>query len=281
MRRKQGTDVLLVVDVRLLPLEEREFEPTDAVRQPDGRVAAVRIAPEDRMRRADRIVRDIDHEAVRGAGLALERDAESLASGRRAALCGDDPARALDDLAVGERGDHAIRPLDEVDDLRAEAHATLGKRSRPSEQDPVDQWLHEAVAPRPAELACGRVHLRQDEPVAVDHVDLLVRDGVRQHLVDNAGSLHRPERLVVDADGARVVDELVALLHHEDADAVLTEQVRQRQAHGACADDEDVGGASHPNLRHEVLPEDRAAFRAEMVSPNARFSRMRSMPRPT
>ena len=72
MGREQAADVLLVVDVRLLPLEKGELPATDAVREPDRRVAAGRVSAEDGVGRADRVVRDIDHEAVRGPGLALE-----------------------------------------------------------------------------------------------------------------------------------------------------------------------------------------------------------------
>ncbi|MNP31703.1 hypothetical protein D3C76_1248390 [compost metagenome] len=66
--------------------------------------------------------------------------------------------------------------------------------------------------------------------------------GVRQHLLDQADGLHGTQRLVVDADGARVVDQLIELLDLQHLHPGLAQVVGDRQPDRAGPDDHYVGG---------------------------------------
>ena len=52
--------------------------------------------------------------------------------------------------------------------------------------------------------------------------------------------LERAERLVVQSDAAGIVDEVVALVDHQRADALLAKDIGQGEAHRAGPDDDDV-----------------------------------------
>lgn len=106
-----------------------------------------------------------------------------------------------------------------------------------TEQGLVDERLDEAVLARPAERLAARVVGEDNLAVAVDQTHDVVRDGERSDLVRQAHRLDGPERLVVQAHPARVVDELRARLGEDDLTAVLAEEVGQRQSDRPGADD--------------------------------------------
>jgi hypothetical protein len=61
------------------------------------------------------------------------------------------------------------------------------------------------------------------------------------HRAGQADALDAAQALVVHADGAGVVDQLLALFKQQHLDAVLAEGVADGQADGAGADDDHVG----------------------------------------
>src|SRR5690606_3566253 len=62
--------------------------------------------------------------------------------------------------------------------------------------------------------------------------------------VHQADGLDGAERLVVEPDAARIVDEPVHGLQHGDRPAVAAENVRQHQTGGSRADDDDLARRS-------------------------------------
>jgi hypothetical protein len=120
-----------------------------------------------------------------------------------------------------------------------DVHVVVARQSL--EQLGVHQWLDEPVAPRPAEVLGAGRDVRQHLSLAVDHPHDVLRCGVREDPVDDAGGLERPERLVVQADPAGIVDQLLAGVGDEGADAVPPEQVGQGEPDGPGPQDEDVG----------------------------------------
>ena len=112
---------------------------------------------------------------------------------------------------------------------------------QPRQEFGVDQRLDEAVAPRPAEVLRAGRDVGQHLPRAVDHPHDVLRRGVRQDLLDDAGGLERAQRLVVQADPAGVVDQFLAGVGDRGGDAVPAEQVGQGEPDRAGADDQHVG----------------------------------------
>ena len=196
-----------------LVVEDHELEAADAVRQPDGHERADRVGAEVGVRRAQRVVPDVDDQEPGGRGLALERHAHRLAGDAAAAVAADEIPRPDGRLgAVGEcdgRGD-PVGVVDVAEQGVREADVDVVEPRQPLQQLGVDQRLDEAVAPRPAEVLGARRDVGQHLARAVDHAHDVVRRGVRQDLLDDAGGLERPERFVVQADPAWVVDQLLA-----------------------------------------------------------------------
>jgi hypothetical protein len=105
----------------------------------------------------------------------------------------------------------------------------------------VHQWLDEAVAPRPAVVVCAGRDVGQHLSFAVDHPHDVLRRGVREDLLDDTGGLERPERLVVETDPAGIVDQFLAGVSDDRADAVPAEQVGQGESDRPGAQDEHIG----------------------------------------
>ncbi len=64
---------------------------------------------------------------------------------------------------------------------------------------------------------------------------------MRQQRIGQADRLEHPQGLVIQADGAGVVDDLVQLLDQHDAHALQAKDIGDHQPDGAGADDGDVG----------------------------------------
>ena len=68
----------------------------------------------------------------------------------------------------------------------------------------------------------------------VEEAQDLVGHRVRQDLFDQADRLEGAQRLVVESDAARIVDEAVPLVDHEGANTLQAKDVGQRQPDGAA-----------------------------------------------
>jgi len=221
----------------LAPLEH-ELEATDAVRNADGDVRPARVGTHPGARLAERVVADVDHEPVRAGRATLEGQAQRLAGEAAASVSTDHIGRSHAALTL--RGDdgqlHAVGVLLERGDFGRPVHADGVEPGQPVQQHAVGQRLDETVAPGPAELGCG---WRQPGEVAVLGVgedEQLVGNGVRQHGLDQAGRLERPQRLVVHADAARVINERGSGFEDGDANPVDAEEVGEHQARGPRPD---------------------------------------------
>jgi hypothetical protein len=135
---------------------------------------------------------------------------------------------------------HAVVVLPQRLDPRGPGHGLRVRAAQPVQQHAIGQRLDEAVAARPAELAGRRLQACQVAPLAIDEGELLMRHGVGENLVGEAHRLERAQGLVVHADAARVVDEVVARLEHAHRRAVPAEQVGGHQAGRSGAHDRDV-----------------------------------------
>jgi hypothetical protein len=104
----------------------------------------------------------------------------------------------------------------------------------------VDQRLDEAIAFGPPETCVWRGHFGEYPALRVDESQDLVGHGVRKDVLDQADRLEGAQRLVVEPDAARVVDQGVAFFNHQRADALQAKDIGQSQADWACADDDHV-----------------------------------------
>ena len=71
---------------------------------------------------------------------------------------------------------------------------------------------------------------------------------MRQHIIYQPHGLHRPQRLIVDTDGAGIIDQRLELLDQHHADAHLPEVVGDRQANRAGAGNRDLRAVLYGGL---------------------------------
>jgi hypothetical protein len=110
-----------------------------------------------------------------------------------------------------------------------------------AEQLAVDERLVEAVLARPAEGMDLRVVVEDDLALRGHEPHDVRRPGQGLDLLGEPDGLDQAERLVVEADRAGIVDEVVTGLEEHRPAAVEAEQVREHEPDGAGADDDDLG----------------------------------------
>ena len=235
-----------------LVVVEHELPAPDRVRQAERGPRPDRVGTEDGVRGAQRVVLDVDDQDALLQRDSRELGADPLAGEGAAALRADEVVGGdggrLAAVHVAEGGNDVVAAVVDPDELRPQSCLGAREPVEPGEQDTVDQRLDEPVAPGPAELVGLRVHLRDDGAAPVHRPHHVVRDGVGQHLVDQLDRLHGAQRLVIDADGTGVVDEVVEALHDERRDVVATEHVAEGQSGrtGTHHEDLDVRHCAHP-----------------------------------
>ena len=193
------------------------------------------------------VVRAIDDQPARRGGGAVERHAHQLPGGAAAAVAADDVARADRCTAIGELDRDTVGCFGAVLHQVTPPHFDTVEAVNADKQFGVHHGLDEAVALGPSEAGVRRRHLRQQLPLRVEEPQDLVGHGVGQDLLHQADRLERPQRLVVQADAAWIVDEAVSLVDHQHADTLLPKDVRQGEPDRARPDDDDVHlfGHSH------------------------------------
>ncbi|MOA07639.1 hypothetical protein D3C78_1273460 [compost metagenome] len=105
----------------------------------------------------------------------------------------------------------------------------------------IDLGLDEGIATGPAELVGHRLDIGEAAAIGGQEAHGVPRRGVRQDLVHQADGLDGAQGFVIDADGTRVVDQLVELLDHQNLDAGLAQVVSNGQSYGARAYHHHVG----------------------------------------
>ena len=248
MRSQQVEDEVIVIDQRrIFVLEQREFPAADTVGQRNAGIATLGVAAEHCMWRSDGVVGNVNHYAARWTSLAFERNIHSHASSRCATFCRDNIACAQL-FASGCCGDYASFIFVQIDNFSTETHRCAWETLEAIQQHLIHQWLHKSVTAGPAKLTSCWVDFRQDLSIAIDHVDLLIGDGVRQHLIYQTHRLHRTQCFVVDTHSAWVVDQCFVLLNDKNLNALLTQQVAQHEANRPCSNNENVRIFAHDDF---------------------------------
>ncbi|MPM59718.1 hypothetical protein SDC9_106564 [bioreactor metagenome] len=110
----------------------------------------------------------------------------------------------------------------------------------PLVEDLIHLRLDEGVAARPAEFVGARLDGGKALAGCGVKAHPVVGRDVGLHLLGKARSLQRAQRLVINADGARVVDHGVQFFNHCHAHAREAQGVGNGQPDGARTDDDDV-----------------------------------------
>ena len=121
-----------------------------------------------------------------------------------------------------------------------EQHLHLREALQALKENFVHLGLDERIAARPAKLVGARLDRRKALAAGGVETHPVVGRDVRLHQVGKPSRLQRAQRLVVNADGAWVVDDLLEFLDHQHVDPGQSQRVGNRQADGASADDDHV-----------------------------------------
>ena len=222
-----------------------ELETTHAMGQGGGHVRTHGVAAQINMGRGQRVVGDVDHDPLIGRGLAFKADIQAAPHQAVAAIATNQVTSVQAFAAamlILEVEHHRAVALFETVELTAEQDLDVIEALQAIEQYPVGQRLNERVASRPAELVGFRLNVGEAATLGGQETHGVPRRGMGQHLVRQTDGLESAQAFVVQANGARIVDQAVELFHHRDVDAALSQVIGNHQADRAGADDGNIGG---------------------------------------
>ncbi|MDT4829203.1 hypothetical protein FQZ97_626180 [compost metagenome] len=220
-----------------------EFESAHAVWQCCRDIGTYRVAAQVDVGRGQWIVGDVDDDPLVGRGLALKGNAQGTTDKAVAAVASDRVAgpHVLAALRSVQLDADPIGILAAADQITREQHLHIGETRQALVKYRIDLGLDEGIATGPAELVGHWLDIGEAAALGGQEAHRVPRRGVRQDLVHQADRLDGAQGFVIDADGARVVDQLVELLDHQDLDAGLAQVVGNGQSHGARAHHHHVG----------------------------------------
>ncbi len=222
-----------------------ELEAPDTVRNGYRHVGTAGIRAHFAVRMAEWIIRAVDDQPARRGCGAVERHSHQSSGCAAAAVAADDISGADGFASVGELDRDTSRGFGAVLHRMAPPHFDVVESLKSDKQFGIDHRLDEAVALRPPEARIGGCHLGEQFPLRVEEPQDLVGHRVRQNLVHQSDALEGAQRLVVQADAAGIVDEVVSLVDHQRPDTLQAKDVRQGESHGARPDDDDIEFLSH------------------------------------
>ena len=239
---QQRADIRLVEKrFRIFARQHHELVAASAFRAGQRESGPGRIAEHARVPERIGRAREIDDEPALVVGAAAHLDAQCLADSAAAAIAGGDVLRMHlihRTIDAGNLGAHGIAVLLQVGHLRREARFRRGKARQPLAELRLEHGLPECRPTRIAVLHRFGKHLREALAARREIVRAVTLHDGGAHRVDEIDVLHRPQRFVVDRDGARFADGGGVALDDERADAVHPEDVGQREARRAGADNQ-------------------------------------------
>ncbi len=189
------------------------------------------------------VVGHVDDQPPGGRGAANQLDACHLADGAAASvrtdeIAGPDRRRPA---VPGELGGDAGAVLIEACQLGPEVQLDAGEPVDTPPERSLEQGLQEEVAPGPPERLGTRLNVREAATPGRVVPDGGVLDDVGQEFVDQAGRLVGAQRLVVNADGSREIEDRAVPVDDDRRDFVDAEQVAHGDAARAGPHHEDFG----------------------------------------
>ena len=233
------------------PRHHHKFKATHRVRQRSGDIRAHRIAAQVHMRCAERIVGDIHHNPLIRRGFAFKWHIQRTSDVAGPTVAGHQPLSfhrftlAIRRFQVQR---HFTILLAEGFQFAGEQAAHVGKTRQPFQHHRVYLRLNKRVAARPAKFVGHRLDISKTAPFRGEKAHRMPRRGVRQNIFDQTDGLHGAQRFIVNADGARIVDKGIELLHHQHLNAHLAKIVRHHQPDRTGTGNRYLHGVLHSGL---------------------------------
>ena len=185
----------------------------------------------------------VDDEPVLLEAAAFELESEQAAHDRARAVGPDEVARA--NLGLAAVGVRQLRRdlaaiVREPGQLDAQAHLDARVLGEFAAQELLELRLVEGHERRLAVDDAGAVDAREAPEQRRAVLDLRDRHG-RELAVAHAGHLEDAQRLVVERDRARLLEDRARLVDDQHAQAIAAEQVGERAADRTQADQQHVG----------------------------------------
>ena len=227
---------------------DHELESADAVRDRDRHVRSRGIRPDFAVRMPEWIIRAVDDQPPGRGGGAVERHPHQSPGDAAAAVAADDVAGGDGFVAVGELDRDAVGRFGAVLHAMTPPHfdvvepveAGIAIRHRPWAGRSRCAWAIRSGRPGAPSRRAASVSRRR---TAGSGWALCAAEPPPTRPI----RLERPQRFVVKADPARVVDEAVSFVDHQRANTLQPKDIGQREPDGAGPDDDDVHLLGHVN----------------------------------
>ncbi len=138
---------------------------------------------------------------------------------------------------------HFVILLTEGLQLAGKQAAHIRKTRHPFQHHRIDLRLNKGVTARPAKFIGHWLNISKTAAFRGEKTHRVPRRSVRQNIIDQADRLHGAQRLVINTNRTRVVDQLIEFLHHQHVNAHLAE-IGQHPAKGSEVSFQDYSVAS-------------------------------------
>ena len=193
---------------------------------------------------AQGVVGDIHDDPLIGRSLAFKTDAKAAPHQAVAAIAANQvlglQAFAAT-LGVFQCELHTAVALLEAFEFAAEQHLDVVKALQAFEQHAISQRLNKGVTAGPAKLIGLGLDVCKAATFGRHEAHRMPGRGVRQHVIGKADGLECAQAFVVQANGARVVDQAVELFHQGDVYTTLAQVIGDHQPDRTRSDNGDIG----------------------------------------
>ena len=254
MGREQARDRLGRQQLRVpLAIQQLELEAPRVVRPRQRDAGTADVAEDVGVLLGVAVLREVDDQPALVEGGAAEHDAEPFAYPAAGAVAAHQivAGQARRGAPVGGEGDvNPVATLLEAVEGPAEPRLDGGELCEVVAELLLQHGLAEGVAAGVAEGRPGRLDAGEAATVRAEVVRAVAGHDLGHHSLDGASGLHGAQRLIVDGHRAGFLHGGRVPLDEQGGDAEAAEQVGQREAGRATADDHDrhVRGQAHASL---------------------------------
>ena len=148
---------------------------------------------------------------------------------------------------------HFVILLAEGLQLAGKQAAHIRKTRQSFQHHRIDLRLNKGVTARPAKFIGHWLNISKTATFWGEKTHRVPRRSVRQNIIDQANRLHGAQRLVINTNRTRVVDQLIEFLHHQHVNAHLAEIVRHHQPDRTGTSDRHLNAMVNSRLDVRVL----------------------------